>query len=167
MLQAATFALQASAFASMSSSTSGGSDPSSVLCNSEHQQFSLPSFSNSYSFPNSPPMTGNSAGGGDGEALLGNTNNPDICVTNVIGDEVLLLGGGKSTPSSSTAALSTETINPSSNLLSSVASPLNKTNTHDKVDLSTACNVDNKTIKDTTNCEYVIDEPMEISDEDR
>ena len=70
-------------------------------------------------------MTSNNAGGGDGEALLGNTNNPDICVTNVIGDEVLLLGGGKSTPSSSTAALSTETSNPSYNLLSSVASPLN------------------------------------------
>ena len=99
MLQAATFALQASAFTSMShsSSASGGSDPSSAL-SSEQQQFSLPCFSNSY-FPNSPPCSI-----GDIDALPTNPNNPDICVTNVIGDEVLLLGGGKNTPQSSAIA---------------------------------------------------------------
>ena len=102
MLQAATFALQASAFASMSSSASGGSDPSSVV-SSEQQQFSLPSFSNCYSFPNSPPCST-----GDAETLALNPNNPDICVTTVIGDEVLLLGGGKGTPSSSSTLVSTE-----------------------------------------------------------
>ena len=111
MLQAATFALQASTFASLSSSTSGGSDPSSVL-SSEQQQYSLPCFSNSYSFPNSPPCST-----GDDDTLTSNPNNPDICVTNVIGDEVLLLGGGKSTPSSSVVA-STES---TSSLLSTAA----------------------------------------------
>ena len=103
MLQAATFALQASAFASMSSSASGGSDPSNVL-STEHQQYSLPCFSNSYSFPNSPPCNT-----GDDDALTSNPNNPDICVTNVIGDEVLLLGGGKSTPSSVVASTTEST----------------------------------------------------------
>ena len=103
MLQAATFALQASAFASMSSSASGGSDPSNVL-SSEHQQYSLPCFSNSYSFPNSPPCST-----GDDDTLTSNPNNPDICVTNVIGDEVILLGGGKSTPSSVVASTTEST----------------------------------------------------------
>ena len=101
MLQAATFALQASAFTSMShsSSASGGSDHSSVL-SSEQQQFSLPSFANSCYFPNSPPCSI-----GDADTLTSNPNNPDICVTNVIGDEVLLLGGGK--PSSTGIIVST------------------------------------------------------------
>ena len=102
MLQAATFALQASAFASMSSSASGGLDPSNVL-SSEQQQYSLPCFSNSYSFPNSPPCST-----GEDDTLTANPNNPHICVTNVIGDEVLLLGGGKSTPSSSAVVSTTE-----------------------------------------------------------
>ena len=40
------------------------------------------------------------------DMLAANLNNPHICVTNVIGDEVLVLGGGKGTPS---VSVSTET----------------------------------------------------------
>ena len=94
-------ALQASTFASMShsSSASGGSDPSSILF-SEQQQFSLPPYPNSSYFANSPPRT-IGLGTSEVDMLAANPNNPHICVTNVIGDEVLVLGGGKSTPSAS------------------------------------------------------------------
>ena len=86
-------------FTHHSSSASGGSDPSNILY-SEQQQFSLPPYPNSSYFPNSPPRS-TGLGTSEVDMLAANPNNPHICVTNVIGDEVLVLGGGKGTPSTS------------------------------------------------------------------
>ena len=92
-LQALQTSAAVSPFAciSHSSSISGGSDPCSAL-SSEQQQFSLPPLSSSGGyFSNSPPC---SIGGDASTADVSTSNNPDICVTTDIGDEVLLLGGG-------------------------------------------------------------------------
>ena len=159
MLQAATFALQASAFASMSSSASGGSDPSSSLLSNEHQQFSLPCFSNSYSFPNSPPCST----GGEDDNLTSNPNNPDICVTNVIGDEVLVLGGGKSTPSSSTL-VSTEG-NTASGPLSTVINERAPINVGEESMLASASTSSPSTFCSISNSKPQDVEPMDM-DED-
>ena len=157
MLQAATFALQASAFASMSSSASGGSDPSSVLSN-EHQQYSLPCFSNSYSFPNSPPCST-----GEDDNLTSNPNNPDICVTNVIGDEVLVLGGGKSTPSSSTL-VSTEG-NTAAATLSTITNDRAPTNVEDESMLASTSTFSPSTFSSISTSKSQDVEPMDM-DED-